>query len=123
MRLVKLGLASVNTTVGAFRSNVDKAIAIAREMADDGVTLGLFQEQLVGGYPVEDLIQWQGFVERQGPELERFAAATAAMRTAYVVGVSVMQRGLRYNCAAPVAGGKTLGLVPKQNLPTYSIYY
>ena len=123
MRLVKIGLASVNTTVGAFRSNVDKAIAIAREMADDGVTLGLFQEQLVGGYPVEDLIQWQGFVEGQWPELERFAAATAGLRTAFVVGVSAMRQGLRYNCAAPVAGGKILGLVPKQKLPTYSIYY
>ena len=52
MRLVKIGLASVNTTVGAFPANVDRAIGMAREMAADGVTLGLFPEQLVGGYPV-----------------------------------------------------------------------
>ena len=33
MRLVKLGLAAVNTTVGAFGKNVDRAVGIAREMA------------------------------------------------------------------------------------------
>ena len=49
MRLVKIGLASVNKTVGAFAANVDRAIKIAGEMAADGVTLGVFQEQLVGG--------------------------------------------------------------------------
>ena len=105
MRLVKIGLASVNTTVGAFRANVDRALPIAEAMAADGVTLGVFQEQLVGGYPVEDLIQWQGFVDRQWPELLRFAQATAALPTTFVVGLSVAHQGLRYNVAAPVAGG------------------
>jgi len=123
MRLVKIGLASVNTTVGAFAANVDKAVSAAREMAADGVMLGVFQEQLVGGYPVEDLIQWQGFVEGQWPQLERFARETAGLPSVFVCGVSVMHQGLRYNCAAPVAGGKILGLVPKEKLPTYNIYY
>ena len=73
MRLVKVGLASVNTTVGAFSRNLDRALALARKMAADDVTVGLFQEQLIGGYPAEDLIQWQGFIDHQWPELERFA--------------------------------------------------
>jgi NAD+ synthase (glutamine-hydrolysing) len=51
MRLVKVGLASVNTTVGAFSRNLDRALALARKMAADDVTVGLFQEQLIGGYP------------------------------------------------------------------------
>ena len=123
MRLVKIGLASVNTTVGAVRGNVDRALGIAARMAEDGVTVGVFQEQLVGGYPVEDLVQWQGFVERQWEELGRFAAETSALPCVFVVGVSVAHGGLRYNCAAPVAGGRVLGLVPKEKLPTYNIFY
>ncbi len=123
MRLVRIGIASVNTTVGAFEANVDRAIRVAREMADDNVTIGLFQEQLVGGYPVEDLVQWQGFVDHQWPQLERFARETADLPTAFAVGVSVVREGLRYNCAAIVAGGQILGLVPKQKLPTYNIFY
>jgi NAD+ synthase (glutamine-hydrolysing) len=123
MRLVKLALASVNTTVGAFAANVDRAIVLARRMADEGVTLGVFQEQLVGGYPAEDLIQWQGFVENQGRELSRFSRETGSLSTAFVLGVAVVHQGLRYNCAAVIAGGRVRGLVPKEKLPTYSIFY
>lgn len=123
MRLVKIGLGSVNTTVGAFRSNVDRALAQAHAMAAENVTLGLFPEQLVGGYPVEDLIQWQGFVERQWDELVRFTEATAHLSTAFALGVSVAHQGLRYNCAAAVAGGRIRALVPKEKLPTYNIFY
>jgi len=57
MRLVKIAVASVNTTVGAFVSNVDRAIATAEAMAGEDVTVGAFQEQLVSGYPAEDLVQ------------------------------------------------------------------
>src|SRR4051794_32803170 len=123
MRLVKGGIASVNTTVGAFSRNVDRALVLARRMAADDVTVALFQEQLIGGYPAEDLIQWQGFIDHQWPELERFARETAGLSTVFVLGVAVAHQGLRLNCAAVVASGKVLGLVPKEKLPTYSIFY
>ncbi len=123
MRLVKLGIASVNTTVGAVRSNVDRALAIAHRMAGDEVTLGVFPEQVIGGYPPEDLVQWRGFVERQWHELLRFASETAALPTVFALGVSIAHDGLRYNCAAVVAGGRVWGLVPKEKLPTYNVFY
>ncbi|HEX9508573.1 MAG TPA: NAD(+) synthase [Myxococcales bacterium] len=123
MRLVKIGLASVNTTVGAFGANVTRAIRLAQQMAADQVTLGVFQEQLIGGYPSEDLIQWQGFVDHQWRELLRFAESTSRFPTVFVLGVAVAYQGLRFNCAAVVAGGRVVGLVPKEKLPTYSIFY
>ncbi len=123
MRLVKIGLASVNVTVGAFARNVDKALDVARRMADANVTVGLFQEALIGGYPPEDLVQWQGFVDNQWAQLERFARETAQLPSVFVIGVAVLHQGMRYNCAALVAHGKILGLVPKEKLPTYNIFY
>ncbi len=123
MRLVRVGLGSIDTTVGAFRENTDRALALAHDMAADGVTVGVFPEQAIGGYPVEDLIQWQGFVERQWPELERFARETADLATVFVIGVSVLHDGLRYNCAATVAGGSIRSLTPKEKLPTYNVFY
>jgi NAD+ synthase (glutamine-hydrolysing) len=123
MRLVKIALANVNTTVGAFASNVDRAVRLAKQMGTEDVTVGVFQEQLVGGYPPEDLIQWQGFVDRQWEELLRFAHETSRAQTVFVLGVAVAHQGLRYNCAAVVAGGRVLGLVPKEKLPTYSVFY
>jgi NAD+ synthase (glutamine-hydrolysing) len=123
VRLIKIGLGSVNSTVGAFSENVDRCIAQARSMAEEGVTVGLFPEQVIGGYPPEDLIQWQGFVDHQWQALERFSAGTAELQSVFVLGVAVVQQGLRYNCAAVVSGGQIDGLVPKEKLPTYSIYY
>jgi NAD+ synthase (glutamine-hydrolysing) len=123
MRLIRIGLASINSTVGAFHANVDRALAQARAMAADQVTLAVFPEQVIGGYSPEDLPQWRGFVEGQWPELERYAAETAALPMVSVLGVTVVADGLRYNCAAVVAGGRILGLVPKEKLPTYNIYY
>ena len=123
MRLVKLGLGSINSTVGAFARNTDKVLAQARAMAEEGCTLGAFPEQVVGGYPSEDLVQWQRFVDRQWIELRRFAHETRALPTVFALGLTVAHRGLRYNCAAVVAGGRTLGLVPKEKLPTYGVFY
>ncbi|MFL5321828.1 MAG: NAD(+) synthase [Myxococcaceae bacterium] len=123
MRLVKIGVASVNTTVGAVRSNVDRALKLAQKMAADRVTVGVFQEQLVGGYPPEDLVQWQAFIERQWDELERFAASTARLPSVFIIGVAIAHQGMRLNCAAIVAGGRVHGLVPKEKLPTYNIFY
>jgi NAD+ synthase (glutamine-hydrolysing) len=123
MRLVKVGIASINTTVGAVDANIDRVLETARAMAAENVTVGVFPEQVTGGYPPEDLIQWQGFVERQWQQLERFAAETTDLPAVFVLGVAVAHQGLRYNCAAIVAGGKIVGLVPKEKLPTYSIFY
>jgi NAD+ synthase (glutamine-hydrolysing) len=123
VRLIRVGVASVNTTVGAVRANVDRALGVARAAAQDGVTLLAFQEQLVGGYPPEDLIQWQGFVEAQGRELWRFARETADLATVFALGVTVSYESQRFNCAAAVHRGKILGLVPKEKLPTYNVFY
>jgi NAD+ synthase (glutamine-hydrolysing) len=123
MRLVKIGLGSINNTVGAVDANIDRVLESARAMAAENVTVGVFPEQVTGGYPPEDLIQWQGFVEHQWQRLNRFATETADLPSVFVVGVVIAHHGLRYNCAAIVAGGKILGLVPKEKLPTYSIFY
>ena len=123
MRLIKLGLGSVNTTVGAFGANIDRALIMAREMAAAGVTVALFPEQVIGGYPSEDLIQWHTFVDRQWDELQRFVKETAALPMISILGVAVSHQGLRYNCAAVVGGGVIHGLVPKEKLPTYNIFY
>ncbi len=123
MRLVKIGIASVDATVGAVRSNVDRCLRVARAMADADVTLAVFPEQVIGGYASEDLVQWRGFVESQRRELDRFATETRASRTAYAIGLTVGVGGDLFNAAALVHGGKVLGFVPKEKLPTYNIFY
>ena len=123
MRLVRVALASVNTTVGACRSNVERAIATAGAAAADGATVVAFPEQLVGGYPPEDLVQWRAFVDAQWFELRRFARETASLGCASVLGLVVARGAHLYNVAALVHAGRVWGLVPKEKLPLYNVFY
>ncbi len=123
MRLMRLALANVNTTVGAVRSNVDRAIALAKSAAGDHATLVAFPEQLVSGYPPEDLVQWRAFVDSQWTELQRFAHETRDLTALFAVGVTVARGDSVYNCASLIHAGRILGLVPKEKLPTYNVFY
>jgi NAD+ synthase (glutamine-hydrolysing) len=123
MRLAKLAVASLSPTVGAVRSNVSRLIAVAHEMAAENVTIGAFPEQVIGGYPPEDLVQWPDFLIGQREELKRFGKETAKAPTVYVLGVAVSVGGQIYNAAAVVHRGHIVGLVPKEKLPTYNVFY
>lgn len=123
MRLAKLAVASVSPTVGAVVSNVSRIVSVAREMAEADVTIGAFPEQVVGGYPPEDLVQWRGFLDGQRRGLERFAADTADTPTVFVLGLAVSVGAQLFNSAAVVHRGRLLGLVPKEKLPTYNVFY
>lgn len=123
MRLIRIALANVNTTVGAVRSNVDRALAQAEQAAKDDATIVVFPEQLIAGYSPEDLVQWRAFVDAQWAELQRFAAATEALAPVFALGLTVARGALLYNAAAVVHRGKVLGVVPKEKLPTYNVFY
>jgi NAD+ synthase (glutamine-hydrolysing) len=123
MRLIRIALASVNATVGATAANVDRALRLVRDAADDGATIVAFPEQVVGGYPAEDLVQWRGFVDAQWRELERFAMETAQLGVVCALGVTVASGHSLYNAAALVHAGRIHGLVPKEKLPLYNVFY
>ena len=123
MHLAKLAVACVESTVGAVKSNVERLIAIGREMGDANVTVGAFPEQSVGGYPPEDLVQWRSFLAAQRSALEFFAQQTRHSATVYVIGVPVSTGDQVFNAAAVIHRGQIVGAVPKEKLPTYSVFY
>ncbi len=123
MRLLRVAVANVNSTVGACRANGDRVVKIAREAVDDGASLVAFPEQVIGGYPQEDLVQWRAFISAQLTELERIAKETADLNAALAVGVTVARGSHLYNCGALVHAGRIWGLVPKEKLPLYNVFY
>ena len=124
MRLAKLAVASVSPTVGAVRSNVDRLIAVAREMAEADVTIGAFPEQAVGGYPPEDLVQWRGLPRSaSAPSSSASPGRPANATTVFVIGLAVSVGGQIFNAAAVVHRGRIAGIVPKEKLPTYNVFY
>ncbi|MBL8610509.1 MAG: NAD(+) synthase [Myxococcales bacterium] len=123
MRLVRLAIANVNSTVGATRANTDRCIELALRAAAEGATVVAFPEQVICGYAPEDLVQWRAFVSSQWGELLRFADATKGTAPAYVLGLTVARGAHVYNSAALVHRGVVHGVVPKEKLPTYNVFY
>ena len=125
MRLVRVALASANSTVGAVESNVTRMVELAQAaVRDDGATIVVFAEQAIGGYAPEDLVQWDAFVSAQWRGLERFAVATAELDALLAIGLVVAADGARVlNTAALVAHGRIHAVVPKEKLPFYNVFY
>jgi NAD+ synthase (glutamine-hydrolysing) len=123
MRLCRIALCSINTTVGAVRGNLTRMLARAHEAHEHHATVACFPEQALSGYAPEDLVQWRAFVSAQWDALGTFARATAALSPVFVLGVTVALRSDLYNAAAVVFRGKVLGIVPKEKLPTYNVFY
>ena len=123
MKLVKLALGNISSTVGATATNTKAILSMAQEAAAQDVWLIAFPEQVVGGYPAEDLVQWKAFVDAQQAELKRLAKETSRLRTILVVGVIARVGGQLFNAAAVLHGGVIVGFVPKENLPTYNVFY
>lgn len=123
MRLIKIAVATFSPTVGAVRSNTDRLLEMATASAAENATLACFPEQIIGGYPPEDLIQWRGFVAAQRRQLDRFVEASTDWPTVFVLGTTIGVGSQLFNCAAVVHGGRVMGFVPKEKLPTYNVFY
>jgi NAD+ synthase (glutamine-hydrolysing) len=123
MRLVRIALANVDTTVGAVSSNAERALALLPRAVAEGATVLVFPEQLLSGYPPEDLVQWRGFIAAQRRALDLIARQSADSPLVLAVGLSVQRGDGVYNCAALVHRGRVHGLVPKEKLPTYNVFY
>jgi NAD+ synthase (glutamine-hydrolysing) len=123
MRLIRIALASTNSTVGATKSNVARMVELARAAAKDDATLIVFPEQAIGGYAPEDLVQWKAFVDAQWTALAELAKATADLDALVAVGLAVSIEHRVFNAAALVSRGRIHGLVPKEKLPFYNVFY
>jgi NAD+ synthase (glutamine-hydrolysing) len=99
---------------------IDEAMAVA---AQRGCRLVLFPELAVTGYSCADLFYQNILLTAAREALLRLAAATATRAIAAVVGLPLVVDGRLFNCAALLAEGRVVGIVPKTYLPTTNEFY
>jgi len=122
---MRLALAQLNLTVGAFEANFGRmrgAIAQARAARADLVA---FSELATTGYPPRDLLNHSGFVEANLDLLERVARLTDDHLGALVgfVDPNPAIEGKRlFNAVALCHGGRVVGRRHKSLLPTYDVF-
>ncbi len=119
MRLLRIALAQINTTVGDLEGNaalILRGIGAAREASAD---LVVFPELTVTGYPPEDLLLRGKFIADNMTVLETIARKTKGV--AALVGF-VDRREDVYNAAAFMCGGQIVATHHKAYLPNYGVF-
>ncbi|MEY4003377.1 MAG: hypothetical protein RIT07_1419 [Bacteroidota bacterium] len=120
---MKIALAQLNYRIGDFELNTSKIYEAITEAKSQGADLVVFSELSVCGYPPEDLLDYEWFVEKCEQSME--AIAQSCQGIAAVVG-GVMRnrdkgRGL-FNVSCFLQNGRIEHIVRKTLLPTYDVF-
>jgi len=117
---VKIGLAQINTRVGAIDANTNKVLDYAARARAAGCDLVLFPELTLCGYPPEDLLLHRGLRTRVAAALDK--VRTEVRGIAVYVGYPEYQGDSIFNSAALLRDGAVLGNYRKVALPNYAVF-
>jgi NAD+ synthase (glutamine-hydrolysing) len=119
MRMIRVALAQINTTVGDLRANTRKIIAYIDDARAKGASLVAFPELAIPGYPPEDLLLKSQFIADNIACLHEVAAHAHGLTV--IVGF-VDSSDDTYNAAAVLHNGAVAGIYHKSYLPNYSVF-
>jgi NAD+ synthase (glutamine-hydrolysing) len=121
---MKILLAQLNYTVGDLKGNTEKIVSVLFRAGKESIDLVVFSEMAICGYPPEDLLLEEGFIEAVDLCLREIVKASQGLMV--VVGLpryNLSGHGKPlYNSAAVIKDGQLLGFYDKQLLPTYDVF-
>lgn len=121
--LVRAAVISPEVRVADCVFNTHATLAALEQAASRGCQIALLPELGITSYSCADLFSQSLLLDAARDALPILAQATARMQLLTVVGLPVQSGGKLYNCAAVLANGKVLGIVPKTYLPNTNEYY
>jgi len=116
---MRVALAQINPTVGDIAGNTRKAIEAISAAETAGAGYTLLPELVLTGYPPEDLLYKDHFVEENLDALEQVAAA--CLHSTLVGYVDRIGEDL-YNAVALCGNGRVLQTYFKRRLPNYGVF-
>jgi len=121
---MKICLAQINPTVGAFEQNVKKICRFINTAKKKGADLIVFPEMCIVGYPPKDLLELSGFVDSNLKALEEVKKnVTGISAIVGFVDRNVGHRGKNlYNAAAYINNKEIISRHYKSLLPTYDVF-
>jgi NAD+ synthase (glutamine-hydrolysing) len=121
---MKIAIAQLNYTIGAFDDNLEKVVRAIRRARQEKAALVVFSELAVCGYPPHDLLEYKHFIDKCESYLQLIAAECHGI-AAIVGGPSVNPnpKGKNlFNSAYFMANGAVQRIINKTLLPTYDIF-
>ena len=117
-----IAIAQINPTVGDIPGNLARMRAARADAAAAGADLVVFSELVVVGYPPEDLVLKQAFLEEARRAVEELARDTADGGPALIVGAPWVDRRKLYNAMLLLHGGRIASARYKHDLPNYGVF-
>ncbi|HVL97021.1 MAG TPA: NAD+ synthase [Solirubrobacteraceae bacterium] len=116
---IRIALAQVNPRVGDLEGNARLVREYIGRARDAGAELVLFPELVLSGYPPEDLLLKEHFLQACGEALAEIAAAAEGIVA--VVGFPERADDV-YNAAGVLAAGAVQAVYRKVDLPNYGVF-
>jgi NAD+ synthase (glutamine-hydrolysing) len=117
---IRIGLAQINSTVGALKRNMERCIDYIQDGYKLGVDVLVFPELAITGYPPEDLLRKPEFIEDNIKTLKELSIAVPAM--AVIAGFVDKKEDMLYNAAAIIYDGGIKGVYHKRVVPYYGAF-
>ncbi|MQG08561.1 MAG: NAD+ synthase [SAR202 cluster bacterium] len=118
-RTIKLGLAQFNPVVGDITGNVKRICQIIEEAKIHSVDLLAFPELSVTGYPPEDLLYQESFIQSNLNAIDRILEVTHNI--CVIVGFVAKEDSL-FNASAVMKNKEILDTYYKHILPNYGVF-
>lgn len=120
---VRVAAATPRLALADPAANARRTIELFHQATEAGAAVVAFPELGLTGYTCHDLFHQPTLLAAARAALAECAAATANHAALAVVGLPLMVDDQVFNCAAALAGGRVLGIVPKSYLPNYKEFY
>jgi NAD+ synthase (glutamine-hydrolysing) len=120
---VRLGVATPLVRVADPQTNLEASLELLERAARERVLLTVFPELGLTAYSCDDLFHQQALLEGAEQALREVLRRSRNLRASALVGLPIAREGRLFNCAALIAQGRLIGVVPKTYLPNYREFY
>ena len=118
---MKIALAQLNPKVGDVKGNISKLISIRNDLSKD-VDIIVVPELYVTGYPIDDLVLRNDFLELVENEISDLAKLTNDGKAAIILGSPRKDQDKIRNSVFVLDQGKILSFRDKHNLPNTGVF-
>ena len=118
---LKIALAQLNPLVGDVIGNVDKLISV-RSNLDDSVDILVAPELYISGYPIDDLVLREDFLDLVDKGLENLAKATKDCKSSIIVGAPRKEKNTIRNSVFVIENGEISTFRDKYELPNSGVF-
>ncbi|MGZ8231688.1 MAG: NAD+ synthase [Burkholderiales bacterium] len=117
---MRIAIAQLNATVGDLGGNAARIIDFARRARANGADVIVTPELALCGYPPEDLLLRDDFLQACERALGDVGASVEGITL--VVGHPRIEHAKRYNSASVLRDGSVACVYDKRNLPNYTVF-